>query len=259
MSREKVVSLKNERVKAAAALKTTRGRKESGCFLLEGQKLVAEGIAAGYDLVEVFYTDEQALLRSGAARERATEVSDEVLARIANTVTPQGVVAVARRKEQAALVLAPNGRYVLLENLQNAGNVGNILRTAEAFGIDGAIFCGDAVDIFAPKVLRGSMGSALRLPTLHFKSVGQAAAALRGAGLSLWGAALRDDAQLLTQAGEGCGAIAIGNEGAGLTGRLLDLCDKLVLIPMKGETESLSAPCAAAVLLWELWGRRFNR
>ena len=68
--------------------------------------------------------------------------------------------------------------------------------------------------------------------------------------------ALREDAVPLSGAGELCGAVAVGNEGHGLSGEMLDLCDKLVVIPMKGQTESLSAPCAAAILLWELWGRR---
>lgn len=80
--------------------------------------------------------------------------------------------------------------------------------------------------------------------------------ALHDAGLCLWGAALREDAVPLSGAGELCGAVAVGNEGHGLSGEMLDLCDKLVVIPMKGQTESLSAPCAAAILLWELWGRR---
>ena len=142
----------------------------------------------------------------------------------------------ARVPGRRELCLRPGGRYVLLEQLQNAGNVGNILRTAEALGMDGALFCGDAVDLFSPKVLRGSMGSALRLPTVHYGSARQAAQALHDAGL--------------------CGAVAVGNEGHGLSGEMLDLCDKLVVIPMKGQTESLSAPCAAAILLWELWGRR---
>lgn len=256
MPGETIVSLKNERIKAAAALKTASGRRESGCFLLEGPKLIAEAVAAGYVLDEVFYCGEQALRRCAGLQARMTEVSDEVLSRMADTVTPQGVVAVARVPGRRELCLRPGGRYVLLEQLQNAGNVGNILRTAEALGMDGALFCGDAVDLFSPKVLRGSMGSALRLPTVHYGSARQAAQALHDAGLCLWGAALREDAVPLSGAGELCGAVAVGNEGHGLSGEMLDLCDKLVVIPMKGQTESLSAPCAAAILLWELWGRR---
>ena len=96
--------------------------------------------------------------------------------------------------------------------------------------------------------------AAMLLPALN--KARQAAQALHDAGLCLWGAALREDAVPLSGAGELCGAVAVGNEGHGLSGEMLDLCDKLVVIPMKGQTESLSAPCAAAILLWELWGRR---
>lgn len=255
MHTPQIVSLKNERIKAASSLKTGKGRRESGLLLLEGHKLIAEALAAGLTLREIFYSEEEALALSGAGRELATSVSPKVLQRLCDAESPQGIVATAVQPELRLDALKRGGRYLLLENLQNAGNVGNILRSAEAFGVDGVLFCSAAVDLMSPKVLRGSMGSALRMPTAFYRDVGEAVRAIRKAGLPLWASVLREDAVLLTDFRGGSGVMAVGNEGAGLTQELIAESDALVFIPMKGKTESLSAPTAAAVLMWELWGR----
>ncbi|HWP80226.1 MAG TPA: RNA methyltransferase [Candidatus Acidoferrum sp.] len=227
-------------VKEAAELLTSKGRRRQGRFLVEGQKLIDEALAAGYKLCGLW---------------RAEEVGGRAFARLCDTVTPQGVTAAFELPQERELTLVPDGRYMLLENLQNPGNVGSILRTAEAMGLTGVLFCGEAVDIYAPKVLRGSMGSALRMPTLSFDTPDAAKAALAAAGLPLWGSALRADTVKLGGQSLTSGAIAVGNEGAGMSQALLALCDRVVVIPMAGATESLSAPAAAAILLWELFGR----
>ncbi|MBQ3078124.1 MAG: RNA methyltransferase [Clostridia bacterium] len=254
----RITSAKNETVRSAAALLTSRGRREQGRFLLEGPKLLTEAAAAGCEIETVFFCDAEALARCGDAADcaaRLIETTPEILRKLSDTVTPQGVTAVARRDHPPALPLTPASRLLLLENIQNAGNAGNMLRTAEALGIDGLLFCGTAVDILSPKVLRGSMGSALRLPTAHFDTPAALSAALKTAGLPLWGAALTEAALPLQRLALPAGVVAIGNEGAGLTDELLACCDGTVIIPMSGPTESLSAPIAAAILLWELWGR----
>jgi TrmH family RNA methyltransferase len=227
-------------IKTASELLTVKGRREQGRFLVEGQKLIDEALSAGYTLCGIW---------------RAEEVGEKAFSKLCDTVTPQGVAAAFELPFQKGLTLVPDGRYVLLENLQNPGNVGTILRTAEAMGVTGVLFCGGAVDIFAPKVLRGSMGSALRMPTGTFDTPAAAKAALAAAELPLWGSALRADAVKLGSEGLKSGAIAVGNEGAGMSDALLSLCDRVIVIPMAGQTESLSAPAAAAILIWELFGR----
>ena len=208
--------------------------------MVEGQKLIDEALAAGYKMCGVW---------------RAEEIGEKAFSKLCDTVTPQGVAAAFELQPAKMLPLVPNGRYVMLENLQNPGNVGSILRTAEAMGLSGVLFCGEAVDVFSPKVLRGSMGSALRMPTQSFDTPVGAKAAIAAAGLPLWGSALRADAQKLGSECMQSGVIAVGNEGAGMSEALLSLCDRVVVIPMAGQTESLSAPAAAAILLWELFGK----
>lgn len=227
-------------IKTAAELLNAKGRREQGRFIVEGQKLIDEALSAGYRMCGIW---------------RAEEVGEKSFSKLCDTVTPQGVAAAFEKPPAKELDLMPDGRYVLLENLQNPGNVGTILRTAEAMGLTGVLFCGEAVDIYSPKVLRGSMGSALRMPTRVFDTPDGAKAALAAAGLPLWGSALRTDAVKLGSEGLKSGVVAIGNEGAGMSDALLSLCDRVVVIPMAGQTESLSAPAAAAILLWELFGR----
>ncbi|NLT57417.1 MAG: RNA methyltransferase [Clostridiales bacterium] len=252
---ERITSTRNRQVVEAAKLLSPKGRREQGRFLLEGERLVGEALRAGLRLTALYARDPGQAEAKGLPLP-VTPVSDEVLQRLCDTVTPQGVVAVAELPEDRPLALCPGGAYLLLENLQNAGNVGNVLRTAEAFDLDGVLFCGDRVDLFSPKVLRGSMGSSLRVQTAHYDTPQQLRQAADAAGLPLWGAALSDRAIPLTQASLAGGIVAVGNEGAGLSEALLALCDQLVVIPMAGMTESLSAATAAAILMWELWARR---
>ncbi len=227
-------------IKTASELLYAKGRREQGKFLVEGQKLIDEAQCAGYRMCGMW---------------RAEEVGDRAFSKLCDTVTPQGVAAAFEMPPERDAALAPNGRYVLLENLQNPGNVGSIIRTAEAMGLTGVLFCGEAVDIFAPKVMRGSMGSALRMPTFAFDTPAASKTAIAAAGLPLWGSALRAKAVKLSGEVLPSGVIAVGNEGAGMSEALLSLCDRIVVIPMAGHTESLAAPAAAAILLWELFGR----
>ena len=141
---------------------------------------------------------------------------------------------------------------MVLDGVQDPGNVGTVIRTADAFGCDGVILLTGCADPYSVKTLRSSMGAVFRLPvwctdaeTLHVR--------LRDAGLPLYGAALRDDtADVRALPLHRC-AIAIGSEGRGLTAQVLALCDRAVRIPMEAHCESLNAAMAAAVLLWEAY------
>ena len=227
-------------IKEAAALLTAKGRKEQNKFLAEGQKLIDEAIRSGYRQCAVW---------------KVEEVGGKAFSRLCDTKTPQGIVAAFEIPESKEKFFYKDKCYVLLENLQNPGNAGSIIRTAEAMGAKGVIFCGEAVDIYSQKMLRGSMGSALRVPTFTFDTPALAKESISKAGLELWGSALTGKVSKLGTEKFSSGVIAVGNEGAGLSGELLNLCDKVVTIPMKGGTESLSAPAAAAILMWELFGK----
>ena len=142
------------------------------------------------------------------------------------------------------------GRYLLLDGVQDPGNVGTIWRTADAFGADGLILCGGCADPWNPKTVRATMGAVFRLPVYECP-LETAAERLSAAGLPLYAAALRDDTVDVREIPLGSCAVAIGSEGRGVSQEALELCSRTLRIPMAETCESLNAAAAAAVLLWE--------
>jgi TrmH family RNA methyltransferase len=138
---------------------------------------------------------------------------------------------------------------IVLENVQDPGNVGTVLRTADAFGMDLVVLCGACADPYNPKTVRASMGAVFRQPVARTDTAGLQA--LLG-GLPLYGAALAEDAADIRALPKTGLAVAVGNEGGGLTPELLSLCRGTAIIPMRPQTESLNAGVAAAVIMWEM-------
>ena len=243
---EHITSLKNPKVAAWKALKDRKGRRESGCFLVEGRKMVEEALASAFD-VETVLVQEGMELPDGLTMP-VYELPEHVLAAVCDTKTPQGIAAVVRMKEQSAL-----GKHiVVLDGVQDPGNVGTILRTLDAFEADGLVLLPGCADPFSPKTVRSSMGAVFRRPvwTCTAETFAQV---LRGSGLRLLGAALRDDTVDARAADYTRAVLAIGSEGRGLSEEVLALCDETVRIPMSPRCESLNAAVAASVLLWEAY------
>ena len=183
---------------------------------------------------------------------RQVLVPPEVMASISPAKTPQGVLFTCRTPVLPVPETLPGRRYVVLDGVQDPGNVGTVLRTLDAFDADGLLLTGGCADPFGPKTVRASMGAVFRRPVWSVtpEELGDL---LRRSGIPLYGAALRPDAMDARQADYSRCALAIGSEGRGLSREVLDLCHKTVLIPMSPRRESLNAAIAAAVLLWESW------
>lgn len=243
---EHITSLKNPKVAAWKALKDRKGRRESGCFLVEGRKMVEEALKSAFD-VEAVLVQEGMELPDGLTMP-VYKLPEHVMAAVCDTKTPQGIAAVVRMKEQSAL-----GRHiVVLDGVQDPGNVGTILRTLDAFEADGLVLLPGCADPFSPKTVRSSMGAVFRRPvwTCTAETFAQV---LRGSGLRLLGAALRSDTVDARAADYTRAVLAIGSEGRGLSDEVLALCDETVRIPMSPRCESLNAAVAASVLLWEAY------
>lgn len=146
---------------------------------------------------------------------------------------------------------APITNAVVLENLQDPGNVGTVIRTANAFGIDAVILVGDCADLYNPKTVRASMGAIFRQRVIRL-NVSELKALCLNEKLALYGAALSDTAQDIGEVSLLNAAVAIGSEGRGLSEDFLKLCDGQIIIPMKPCAESLNAAIAAAVVMWEM-------
>ncbi|RKQ84615.1 TrmH family RNA methyltransferase [Brockia lithotrophica] len=261
----KITSAGNPRVRAWRKLLTRSGRRRTGEVFLEGRRLVLDAWAAGAVtsllLEEGVYAD----VRSGADPElanvlaTATErripvfvLAPEVARRLAATVTPQGIFATARTfsppEELSALTSRPSLSLVALAGVQDPGNVGTVLRTAEAAGVDGVLVLRGSADPYGDKVLRAGMGAHFRLPL--WEGTEETLASLRRSGVLLLGADPRGDTVVWDVAWPPRFALVLGSEGGGIPREVEALLDVRVRIPIYGRAESLNVAVAAAVLLY---------
>ncbi len=251
MERESITSRANPLLARVRKLNSRRAfRREEGAFAAEGPKLLAEALRWGGELEAVICAPGVELpeLPEGT---RVAEVGDSLLASVADTQSPQGIVFICKGKALSVPGRLTGGRYLLLDGVQDPGNVGTIWRTADAFGTDGLLLCEGCADPWNPKTVRATMGAVFRLPVYEC-ALETAAERLTAAGLPLYAAALRDDTADVRELDLGCCAVAIGSEGRGVSQRTLELCERTVKIPMSPRCESLNAAVAAAVVLWEM-------
>lgn len=252
---KEITSRENPAVRRYTLLASSRKeREDSGLFVTEGVKLTSEAHSAGCVLRSLYVTAQAAMKYAArlAVMGEFILVSESVSQKLSGAVTPQGVFGVFEKPEPRALCLSSDGRYLLLDGLQDPGNVGTVIRTAAALGITGIILSRDCPDPYSPKVLRASMGGVFHA-ALEVREIPQGIKALKAAGVHVWAAALHSRAVSLREAGLGPGcAVVIGNEGAGLDEEMIRLCDGAVIIPMAEGNESLNAAMAAGILLWEM-------
>ena len=224
-------------------------RWETGEFLCDSPKLLQEALLWQAEITAVVTISPLPRLPEHI---RQVQVPEDVMASISPVKTPQRVLFTCRLP-QAPLPRSLTGRrYVLLDGVQDPGNVGTILRTLDAFDADGLLLTGGCADPYGWKAVRSSMGAVFRRP-IYSGTPEELAALLRRSGLPLYGAALREDTVDARQADYTRCTLAIGSEGRGLSREVLDLCDQTIRIPMSDRCESLNAAIAAAVLLWESW------
>ena len=264
-----ITSDKNPRVRRVCALRDkAKERKETGCFVSEGFRMVMETPS---ELLSELYVSESFLREEGRfsellsrfpERERITPVSDEVMRKMADTSGNQGVLAVTKMPAFSLESLFEKSPAMLLflEHLQDPGNLGTIFRTAEGAGANGLILSGDTVDCYMPKVTRATMGSIFRVPHVIVRSLTEAVAECQARGVTVFAAHLRGedlyrgDTDLTKPVG-----FLIGNEGNGLSEELSERADRLLKIPMEGQLESLNAGVAASLLLYETKRQRLCR
>ncbi|MGN0985348.1 MAG: TrmH family RNA methyltransferase [Candidatus Enterenecus sp.] len=256
MSPERITSRANPLVARLKKLNGKRSaRREEGAFCGEGPKLLAEALKWGAELETVVYAEGAALpeLPGGV---RMVEVPESLLSAVADTETPQGIVFVCRGGSLVLPERLEGRRYLVLDGVQDPGNVGTIWRTADAFGADGLILCPGCADPWSPKTVRATMGAVFRLP-VYETSLQELAAGLAGAGIPLYATALREDTEDVRRVSLDRAAVIIGSEGRGVSAAALRLCEKTVKIPMRARCESLNAAAAAGVVLWEMAREEF--
>ena len=224
-------------------------RREEGATLGEGPKLLEEALRWGARL-ETVVTVPGFSLPPLPEETRLVEVPEDLLRAVAQTETPQGVLFVWRVPD-TALPSALTGPCLVLDGVQDPGNVGTIWRTADAFGAQSVVLCPGCADPWGPKTVRATMGACFRLP-VYQGGLEEIAAALERGNTPLYGAALGEHTIDVRQADLGSAAVIIGSEGRGVSPLGLSLCAGTVKIPMRPRCESLNAAVAAGVVLWEM-------
>lgn len=224
-------------------------RQETGEFLCDSPKLLHEARLWGAEIRTVLYT-EGAKLPDIDGGVRLVEVSESVMRAVSPMETPQGVVFSCAERPVVLPEKVGPGRWLVLDGIQDPGNVGTILRTADAFDCGGIFLLPGCADLYNPKTLRSAMGVHFRR-ALYPCTLEELTGLL--ADVPLYAAALGPDAVDVRQADLTNAAVVIGSEGRGVSPQVLAVCQKTLKIPMSGRCESLNAAVAAAVLLWEGW------
>ncbi|MCD7824287.1 MAG: RNA methyltransferase [Oscillospiraceae bacterium] len=228
-------------------------------FVLEGARLSGDAVKSGVTLHSVFLT-EQAMEKypeTAALLGESSEIyliPDKLARDLEDTKNSQGIFSVASvlDKNLDAGKIKSGSRFAVLDSLQDPGNVGTILRVADAVGLDGVFLC-NCCDVYNPKTIRSTMGSVFRVPFRDDLSFPEAAELLKSCGVTLYAAVVDKDAESIRETifcDSSCAVI--GNEGNGLSEQDVGLCDKRITIRMNGTIESLNAATAAGIILWEM-------
>lgn len=245
-----LTSTRNPRVRAAAALARRRERVRRGEHLAEGPRAVDEALAHA-EVLEVFATPERVAVLGLPPATRVTPVADHVLAALADTSSPQGVVAVVRTPVATLDEALAGDLVVVLDRVADPGNVGTIVRTADAAGASGVVVTRGSADPFGPKANRAAVGSGYHLPIATEADIAGVAAACRAGRRRLLGLDAGAPRSIYdVTAAEGPVALVLGSEAHGLPGG--DVLDDRLAIPMGGRAESLNVAAAAAVASFAL-------
>ncbi len=266
-----ITSRQNPSIKRLCFLLEKKGREASGLFRFDGIKLFLEAVFCGVEIEEIYLREssidtvearlEKELSSLGACK--VICVSDDVFEKISEERSPEGIITVAKYIDGLSKMTEINDADIpnrtesllLLESLRDPGNLGTVLRSAAALGIDKLILSSDCADVYNPKTIRAAMGALFRVSVCRLGEglMPEYIAKLRESGRRVFAAALKNDAAVLgsfdMQAGD---CFVIGNEGHGLSNEAIAACDKCVIIPMQAGCESLNAAAASVILMWEM-------
>lgn len=252
-----ITSKVNARVKQAAALgKKSKYRNETGLFVVEGPRMFEE-LKSQKERIECVYVTEKYLKENAESLQGVSNVetvTDEVLKAMSDTQTPQGVLALVKQyKYQLNDILKSpkTAHLIILETIQDPGNLGTILRAGEGAGVTGVIMDAHTVDIYSSKVIRSTMGAVFRVPFVRTEDLLGTLKELKKAGVHLVAAHLQGSHDYDLEDYTVPTGFLIGNEAAGLSREIADMADVRVKIPMEGNVESLNAAVASSILMYE--------
>lgn len=268
MEREIITSRQNPLVKFVCGLTEKKLRNKEGLFRFDGIKLLSEALAANLDIKYIVYRApaskrvEELIFQAKSAGKigdgGAVAVSDSVFEKISEERSPEGVITVAFMPEihgrYGEVTLGREEKLLIVESLRDPGNLGTVIRSCYALGIDRLILTDDCADIYNGKTVRAAMGAIFRQQTLTVSATELSGfiKELREGGRSVYATALSESSRNIGDVGLRSGdCFVIGNEGHGLTSETVSACTAPVIIPMREDAESLNAAAAAAICIWE--------
>jgi TrmH family RNA methyltransferase len=261
--------LSKEKLKELVKLKTKKGRKTQKRFLIEGMRLCEEVANSNWEAESVLFTSSfqsspagKNLLQKFQRRKIDTiPVKKEIVKKLSETATPQGIIAVVKIKEFSLGELWSEGSNIILalDAIRDPGNVGTLIRTADAFGINGVILSSDTVEVYNPKVVRSTMGSIFHLPIFDDVDLEKTIPRLKKLNFKIFGTDVKEGKEFdkLDCSGKIC--ILIGSEAKGLNKKLFPLSDAIIRIRTYGKAESLNASVAGGILLYEITKRKHEK
>lgn len=248
---EKITSRRNPTVKKLRALAKDKAYRAECCeFVCDGTKLLFEAVSENFEITSVLVSENANISLPEEIETKAFIAPEDVLDSITSLKSSQNVIFSCRMRKTPPENVR---KAILLDRLQDTGNIGTIIRTADAFGID-AVFCDGCADIYNPKTIRSAMGSIFRVPVVYedFMSL---IPKIRREGKTVWCSELYGNVKTISECNLENAFVVIGNEGSGVRPEISKLCDGSVIIPMKGAAESLNAAVAAAVFMYEMSGQ----
>lgn len=258
-----ITSRKNAAVTEAAALADKKYRDKTGLFAFEGIKLFEDASAANVEIIHVFVT-EIALSRwkrifcSAGIVDKIVPVTEDVYGKLTSENAPQGVFTVAKKPIPAEKAYGDNAFVMILDSLADPGNLGTVIRSAEAFGVDTVFVGAGSADIYGPKTVRASMGSVFRVDIRACEDTEKEIKSLEREGFRIYAAMLDNDAEsiLSIKLSSGRLGFVVGNEGHGVSENIKNACTGSVIIPMSEGPQSLNAANSASILAWEVFKSR---
>lgn len=263
--RKQISSVNNQLVKETCELKIKKYRNIADAFIIEGARCTEEVLDAEWNILRAF-------VDVSAASDRVTKIADrletggikvfevtpDVMQRLSDTEAPQGILAVVEKKTWGLTDFTnkSEGLLLVLDEVRDPGNLGTMIRTADAAGIDGVILLEGCTDLFAPKAVRSAMGSLFHLPIINEQDKKDFISWYRENKWELWSSSLEGGCSIYDEELPKRTAIIIGNEAEGVSSELLSASEKRIYIPMPGNAESLNAAIAAGIILFECVRRK---
>lgn len=259
-----ITSSSNRLIKDMKSLHKKKDRWNKKEFFIEGVRSIEQCIKSGVKIKRIFYSTEllnedgEELLESFSSNNyEMYEVTKSIFKEISDTDNPQGMLAVVSFNEHKLEdVFKSDNFFIILDRVQDPGNLGTIIRTADAFGANGVIVTSGCVDVYNPKVIRSTMGSIFQVPIVHISDITEAIVLLKEKGVITISSSLNTEKYLFDIDLKVDLALVIGNEANGISKEVIDISNELVKIPMTGSAESLNAAIASGVIMYEVLRQR---